>query len=104
MALEQGSWLLPVAKEAYEHREDITGAWDKFVAWLLGEKRTIAFTGCAGVGKTVLVDYLTQEAYQQSYHPPDESQKEEKGKLSAPRKRIRLVTIPGQNSGPRYEA
>jgi GTPase SAR1 family protein len=104
MALEQGSWLLPLAKEAYERREDIAGAWEKLSAWLLGEKKTIAFTGCAGVGKTVLVDYLTQDAYQQSYHPPDQSQKEEKGNLSAPRKRIRLVTIPGQSSGPRFEA
>ena len=102
--VEQGSWLLPVAKQAYERREEIAGAWGKLTDWLLGEKRTIAFTGCAGVGKTVLLDYLTQDAYQQSYHPPDESQKEEKGKLSAPRMRIRLVTVPGQNSGPRLEA
>jgi hypothetical protein len=104
MPAEHATWLLPVAREAYKNRKEIAGAWERFTNWLFGEKRIIAFTGCAGIGKTVLLDHLTGDAYKRGYHPPDESQESERGKISEQRKRIHLVTVPGQNSGPRYEA
>jgi hypothetical protein len=101
---EPFSWLLPAAESAYKHREAIAGAWERLTTWLLGKKHTIAFSGCAGVGKTVLLDHLDGAAFRAGYHPPDESQKQEKGSISRQEKRIRLVTIPGQTSGPRFQA
>jgi len=63
-------WVLPVAKEAYQHRDEIQKAWQKILAILLGKKTKIAFTGMAGTGKTVLFDYLTDKAYKRDYKPP----------------------------------
>jgi hypothetical protein len=99
-----GSWLLPAAKEAYSHRKEIAGTWQKITDWVFGQKRNVAFTGCAGVGKTVLLDHLSGIAFRLGYKPPEESQSEETARVSEVGKRIRLVTVPGQDSGPRYEA
>lgn len=78
MPVEHSPWLLPLAESAYKHREEIGGAWRRLSAVLLGEKRVVAFTGCAGVGKTVLLDYLTQDAYEQSYRPLTSRRKRKK--------------------------
>src|SRR5438477_4920821 len=104
MVVEHTPWLLPALKTAYKHREDIAGGWKKFTTWLLGAKSVVAFTGAAGVGKTVLLDHLSGHAFKAGYQPPAQSQKDEKAGISEHRKRIRLVTIPGQTSGPRFEA
>lgn len=96
--------MLPAAQAAYEHRDKIGSAWDNFVSMLHGKKLSIAITGPGGVGKTVLLDHLTGDAFKQGYLPPDQSQKVERGALPALKKRIRLITIPGQVSGPRQEA
>lgn len=104
MAAEHVSWLLPAAKTAYKHREEIAGAWEKVMAWMRGNNYKIAFTGCPGVGKTVLLDHLAGGGAKPGYRPPEESQKEEKGALTQNKKRLRMVTVPGQKSGPRYEA
>jgi energy-coupling factor transporter ATP-binding protein EcfA2 len=99
-----GSWILPAAGEAYKHREEILSLWESIVAKLFGEKKTVAFTGHAGAGKTVLFDHLTGTAFKAGYVPPQTSRDEETGKIAAVGKRIRLVTIPGQNAPPRFDA
>jgi GTPase SAR1 family protein len=98
------SWLLPAAKEAYDNREAIQGGWKKLAAPLFGGKKSIAFTGMPGVGKTVLVDHLTGAAFRQGYKPPGKSQVLEVGKVSRNRKRLRFSVIPGQESAPRLDA
>lgn len=95
-------WLLPVAKGAYENRKEILSAWERISAWL-AKKKSIAFTGMAGVGKTVLVDHLTGTAYKRGYTLPLRSESLEKGKLSATKKRIGFSVLPGQESTPRFE-
>jgi hypothetical protein len=104
MPAENLAWILPPMKEAYAHRQEILSLWQKIEAMLFGGKRTIAFTGCPGIGKTVLFDFLTGLAYRQGYMPPPMSQKDEKGKMTDVKKRIRLVVIPGQNSTPRLDS
>ncbi|HUK91999.1 MAG TPA: hypothetical protein VLZ81_16485, partial [Blastocatellia bacterium] len=104
MPIENVSWMLPAAKELYQRRDEITGAWEKITALLLGKKRSIAFTGMAGVGKTVLFDHLTGKAYKQGYTPPSTSLVKEAGKVSFQKKRIHITVIPGQDSMPRLEA
>jgi 50S ribosome-binding GTPase len=104
MVLEHASWLLPAAREGYKSREEIKSAWDKVYASLFGRKKNIAFTGMAGVGKTVLFDHLSGKAYKQQYAPPLTSQGPEKGKITVPQKRIHISVVPGQEAPPRFDA
>lgn len=104
MPLEQASWLLPAAKEAYQHRDEILSAWGRISALLFGKKKSIAFTGMAGIGKTVLHDYLSGKAYKPGYALPLTSQALESAKISAPKKRIHISVIPGQEAPPRMDA
>lgn len=98
-------WLIPLAKEAYDHRSDIISGWDRIVTLLLGRKKTIVFTGMGGVGKTVLFDHLSGTAFDKNYEPPQEmSQAIEIGKMPARRKRIKISVLPGQESRPRLQA
>ena len=104
MPLEQATWVYPAVEGAIKHREEIMSLWAKIEAKLFGERKTIAFTGHAGVGKTVLFDHLTGKAFAQGYKPPGESVREEDEQISAVHKRILLATIPGQQTGPRFKA
>jgi DNA replication protein DnaC len=58
MVLENASWLLPVAREGYKSRQEIKSAWERLYVAIFGGKKNIAFTGMAGVGKTVLFEGL----------------------------------------------
>jgi GTPase SAR1 family protein len=98
------SWALPLAKEALKDPDRISSAWDRVTGALLGKKRTIAFTGMQGVGKTVLLDHLTGRAYQQGYKPPNRSRKVETGKLNKNHRRLRLSVVPGQVDSVRLHA
>ena len=104
MPADGGSWLLPAAIEAYKHREEIRGFWNRILDWLLGRKTQIAVTGVSGVGKTVLYDHLTGKALKTGYKPPLASESVEKGSLAPGGKRIVLSVIPGQEAEPRYVA
>src|SRR5205085_1980084 len=104
MAVETTSWVLPVAQEAYKHRKEVLSAWNRITTFLFGSKKAIAFTGTAGAGKTVLFDHLTGLAYKPGYVPPLTSQSVEIGKVAAPKKRIRVSVIPGQEAPPRVYA
>lgn len=105
MVIEHASWLLPAAKEAYQNREEIKSAWKRIYAAIFGQKKNIAFTGMAGVGKTVLFQHLSGEAYQRNYTPPGTSQGQERSKITgSKKKRIHLTVVPGQEAPPRFEA
>lgn len=103
MVIEHASWLLPAAKEAYKSREEIASVWERIDATLFGRKKNIAFTGMAGVGKTVLFDHLSGKAYMPGYTPPPKSESAERGKIAAQKKRLRVSVIPGQPAFPRME-
>ncbi len=105
--------IVKVAGTAYKNRRHIVRTWQWIDNKLRGEKKTIAFTGVSGAGKTVLFDYLSGIAYKQGYAPPvgssqkvDRSQETvEKDKLrNVPKRRIARIVIPGAESQPRFEA
>ncbi len=98
------AWLLPAAKEAWKHRNEIQSIWTRVATRLFGQRRSIAFTGMAGAGKTVLFDHITGNAFKAGYRPPPISQVPEKGKLLTHRKKIALTVVPGQDSAPRLVA
>jgi GTPase SAR1 family protein len=105
MAMEPTSWLLPAAKGAYQHRKEIQTAWQKILATLSGKKTKMAFTGMAGVGKTVLFDYLRGEGYKRGYQPPGRSTSLESKTVSASqRRRLAISVVPGQVSPVRRTA
>jgi len=105
MAIEPASWVIPAAKEVYDHREEIVSAWDRIVSTIVGKKRTVVFTGMGGAGKTVLFDHLSGAAFSPHYKPPSEaSQAVEVGKLPGRKKRIRVSVVPGQESQPRLQS
>jgi Fe2+ transport system protein B len=104
MVLEHSAWLLPAAKEAYKNRDEIKSLWSRISTYFLGKKSSLAVTGMAGVGKTVLFDHLSAKAYKRGYKPPGRSEDEESGKVSAEGQRIGFRTIPGQSAKPRREA
>jgi GTPase SAR1 family protein len=97
------SWILPAAEQLYAHREDIQSNFQKASNWLLGEKKTIVITGLAGVGKTVLSDYLTDVAYKRGYASPSESTQLETRKTSIEKQRLEFKVIPGQSSPQRLD-
>lgn len=104
MGMEEALWGLPVAKEAVKHRKEI-GKWaDWLKDYLLRKQSTIVFTGMPGVGKTVLFDYLMGKGYTPGYKPPGKSRSVEHGTTSEDAQKIALSTIPGDMSGPRYDA
>ncbi len=100
--LEHLTWILPALKEAYKGRDDATDAWSK----IFGKNR-IVFTGLSGVGKSVLLDFLTGKGFEQGYQPPKPSQSVEKGKLSKTLKkdkpRMAISVLPGQDDFPRLQ-
>lgn len=105
MPLEHTSWIVPAIKEGYDHRKDILSAWEKIAATLLGKQSVVVMTGMPGVGKSVLLEYMTGEAYQRGRPLPlQPSPAMEEGKLLGHKKRIRLATIPGQELDARYKA
>lgn len=97
------SWALPVAREAYENREEISNILDKFKLSLFGEQFSIAVTGLPGVGKTVLCDYLTGMAYKKGYTSPGRSEDVERKDMKKKKMGIRLSIIPGQESWKKQE-
>ena len=104
MPSEEAGWVLPVGKEAFKHRKEI-GKWGLWLKdYLLPRQSTIVFTGMPGVGKTVLFDYLMGKGYTRGYKPPGKSRSADHGTKSEDAQKIALSTIPGDISGPRYDA
>ncbi len=81
-------------------REPIGAMWRRIAERLFGRRQTIAFTGMAGVGKSVLLDYLSEEARTVEYEAPaGPSAKVEEGRFSVDALRASVRVLPGQ-SGP----
>jgi GTPase SAR1 family protein len=105
MPIEHASWILPAVEQGFKHKDDLASIFDRILAFLLGKKSRIVITGMPGVGKSVLIEYLTGESYKRGYQtPPQPSFMMDKGKIVEHRKRIHIVTVPGQDAGPRWEA
>jgi hypothetical protein len=98
------SWTVPpLAKSAIKHRKEIFRAWQVIADYLKG--KSIAFTGIAGIGKTVLFDFLCGDAHEAGYKPPPPSVVAERGKVKKEEvnKRLRVTVVPGDHSAPRIE-
>lgn len=99
-----GTWVIPVAGAAIEHRKELGGLLAKIDNVLRGKKRRVAITGMPGSGKTVLLDHMSGSAFHANYRPPSQSQSMETGRIVAPGQRISISVVPGQESGPRQKA
>jgi hypothetical protein len=97
-------WTLPIAREALKNHQQIQSAWERVANLLLGKKRTLAFTGMQGVGKTVLFDHLTGRAYRRGYKPLGRSRRVETASLKVPQRRLRMSVVPGQVDNVRLHA
>jgi len=65
-------WVIPTVEagaKVFEHRNEIRNAWQRFVN-KFNKKTRIVVLGMPGVGKTVLLDYISDRAYYQGYQPP----------------------------------
>jgi nucleoside-triphosphatase THEP1 len=90
--------------QMYKNRQDLADLAKHGMTSWLGKKTSIAITGMAGVGKTVLRDHLTGKVFEKGYESPRQSQAMETGKVAAQKKRISLSVVPGQVSEPRNVA
>jgi hypothetical protein len=88
-------------KAAAQHKDEIAPWFQRGWEYLFGKSFSIAFTGMQGVGKTVLLDHLTREAYKPGYQQPLRSQAKESGTVRTATSRILVSVVPGQNSRPR---
>jgi GTPase SAR1 family protein len=105
MPLEHASWVLPAIEAAIKHPDELLSVWEKINAYLLGKKSLIGITGMPGIGKSVLLEHLTGEAFALGHPlPVQPSPNSEEGKVLSHKKRIRLVTIPGQENRERFNA
>jgi hypothetical protein len=98
------SWTVPpLAKSAVKHRNEIIKLWEALADYLKG--KSIAFTGVAGIGKTVLFDHLCGDAHKAGYKPPSPSVVAERGRIKKGEvgKRLRVTVVPGDHSTPRIE-
>lgn len=86
-------------------REPIGAMWRRIAERLFGRRQTIAFTGMAGVGKSVLLDYLSEEARTADYEAPaGPSAKVEEGRFSVDALRASVRVLPGQSGPQRLDA
>lgn len=97
------NWTIPtanVALTAYRNRNEIKNIYDTFIN-NFNKKTTIAVTGMSGVGKTVLTEYITNEAYKIEWITPTISQDSEIKQAKLFDKCIKFIVIPGQRQGNR---
>ena len=96
-------WSGP-ALAAFKHRKEIEELVSYGVGSLFGSRTEIAITGMAGVGKTILLDFLAGDGFKSDYKPPLQSQDKERKKIKAADRRMRLTTVPGNRASlPREE-
>src|SRR4051812_41131196 len=91
------AWIIPAAAQAYEHREQISGAWRRISQYLLGKKTTIAITGLKAAAKTVLFNHITEKAFNTKYPPPGKPPQKKKGSFGAKGKNMVFWVIPGKH-------
>lgn len=96
------SWAVPeLAKAAIKNRSAIAEGWELVADFLRG--RSIAFTGIAGIGKTVLFEHLCRPESAEKL--PAASVVAEKGKTLKKHvdRRLRVTVVPGEESSPKFE-
>jgi len=102
---EHSSWIIPAVEAGFKHIPELALTWDKIYSYLFGKSSLIVITGLPGVGKSVLFEHLTGEAYERGHEPPEQpSMTKDQGKIVERKKRITLITIPGQQRAPRFDA
>lgn len=89
--------------EAYKHKDEIKNLLTAGWGYIFTKPTSIAVTGMAGAGKTVLFDFLSGKGFEAGYKPPGQSEAKEAAKMKASGKRYRVTTVPGQQSQPREE-
>lgn len=92
-------WVLPTANAAIaaiKNRDAIAKAWDQIASRAPGKQIRIAVVGEAGVGKSVLVDYLLGDAYSRGYKPPSQSSTIERDSRKFDKHRYIFSVVPGQ--------
>jgi GTPase SAR1 family protein len=92
------TWAIPIAGQAIRNREEIAGLWARLMNTLRGKHSQLAVTGMPGVGKTVLLDHLTGQAFGPDYELPARSAQVERETLRRTGQRLGLAVIPGQRS------
>jgi GTPase SAR1 family protein len=98
MVMADITWILPAAYNLYEHGYVAAGVWRQIRTRLLTRKSRIAVTGLPGVGKTVLVDYLTGRAESRDYTPPGRSTITERSNIDSAKRRIGIAVAPAQKT------
>src|SRR4051794_32000499 len=93
-----------VIQAAAQNKEQIASLVRRGWEYLLGKRTRLAFTGMQGVGKTVLLEYLSGAAFKPGYQPPLQSQRMESKTFRAGGARVAVGVIPGDASNPRYVA
>jgi len=96
------SWGIPaIAKAAIKNQTAIAKTWQTVAEYLQG--RIIAFTGIAGIGKTVLFEHLCHAETADKLPPA--SIAAEKGHTVKKHvdKRLRVTVVPGEESSPKFE-
>lgn len=88
----------------YQNRNAILDLIQSVIAKLSNKSFRIAVVGTDAVGKTTLVDYLTGRGSNVKYNPPQQSLKLERNRLDIDKKQMLLLTFPGQEQQPRYDA
>ena len=94
-------WILP-AIELYKERHTLASGWDRVIAAIFGAKARVAIVGPGGVGKSVLLDHVTGDAFKAGYTKPAKSRRAELGKAKADGQRLAMVVVPGQG-GPELD-
>lgn len=89
----------------WKGRELVSALVRRIVERLLGRRERIAVTGCAGVGKSVLLDSLSGEARSVEYDAPTSpSLRVETGRVSWEALRASVSVVPGQPGPERLQA
>lgn len=101
--IEVTKWALPASKSMYKNRHEIMSGYEKIIAKIFGRKTSVAFVGPGGIGKTVLLDHITGEAFKPDYKVPGQSRREENGNAKAKGNRLAIVVSPGQG-GPQIDS
>ncbi len=96
-------WILPALKEAYKHKDAAFNTWDAMLSALLGPKSKIAFVGHGGIGKSVLLDYVSGKANKKDYKLPARSTTADRGGAKSEGYRLAITVSPGQG-GPKVDS
>jgi GTPase SAR1 family protein len=92
-------WVTPsinLTITAFKNRKAIAKAWDRAARRVGGRGFRFVVAGEPGVGKSVLMDHLSGDAFAAKYKPPGTSPNIEKDSRRVHRNRYRFEVVPGQ--------